>query len=583
MGIQKENWFIKNKKADFDLIGSSFQISPTLARLIVNRGVTSNEELEQYLNSSMKHMHNPLLMKDLDKACNLLVEKIKMGKTIRVIGDYDVDGVMATYILVKGISLCGGNVDFEIPDRIKDGYGINIQIVEAAIQDGIDTIVTCDNGIAARDQVNLAKKAGLTVIITDHHDIPIEEGVPQADAVVNPKQAECGYPFEGICGAVVAFKLVEVLFDKCFIDREKILDFVEFAAIATVCDVMDLAGENRIIVKEGLKRFSDTKNLGLAALTEACGLLGKDISAYHFGFVIGPCINASGRLESAKIGLNLLLCEEKEMAISYAKELKMLNDERKGMTQENLEQAIELVEAGQLLDDKVLVVYLPECHESLAGIIAGRLRERYNKPVLVLTKGEEGVKGSGRSIEEYNMFEELSQCKELLNKFGGHPMAAGLSLDENKVETLRRRLNEITLLTDEDLILKVSFDMVLPLEEISLGLIRQLERLEPYGKGNPKPLFALKDVEVVNGRRLGANGNFARLNIRTKSSRGNYTAMVFQNMLALEETVNEKYGVGAFDDMLRGAGTFIMDFVFSVDINEYNGTESVQLIIQNFR
>lgn len=579
----KEKWFIKNKQADFDLLASTYQIDPILARLIVNRGVSSMEEMEGYLNPSAKGLHSPYLMKDMEKTCRILMEKIQEGRPIRIIGDYDVDGVMSTYILLKGLSNCKANADYEIPDRIKDGYGINMELMKAAIADGIDTVITCDNGIAAREPIVFGKSQGLTVLVTDHHDIPIEEGVPDADAVVNPKQEDCGYPFKGICGALVAFKLVQVLYEKKGFPEEKIWDLLPFAAIATVCDVMDLVDENRIIVKLGLEKFKEMENPGLKHLAKECGLLGKDISAYHFGFILGPCINASGRLESAKTGLRMLLEKEEEKAAALAEELKKLNDERKAMTQEWLLKAIELVDTGSLFEDKVLVVYLPDCHESLAGIIAGRLRERYNRPVIVLTKGENIVKGSGRSIEEYNMFEQLSECRELLTKFGGHPMAAGLSLSEDKIQSLRHRLNEITALTEEDLTRKVSFDMVLPLEKISMGLIHQIERLEPYGKGNAKPLFALKDVEIVRGQVLGASQNVLKLTVKTPSSRGNMTAMVFQNILSFEEAAEEKYGPGAYEEMLAGRRTITMDLVFSLNINTYNGMDSIQLVVQNFR
>ncbi len=579
----KENWFIKNKKGNFSLIGNEYHIDPVIAQLIVNRGVNNKEEMEQYLNPSQKDMHNPLLMKDLEKSCEILKEKIKDGKKIRIIGDYDVDGVMATYISVTGLRNCGAQVDYEIPDRIKDGYGINIEIVKKAVLEGVDTIFTCDNGIAAREPIAYAKEKGLTVIVTDHHDIPMEDGIPGADAVVNPKQEDCSYPYKGICGAVVAYKLIEVLYDKFLVERKNVYELLEYAAIATVCDVMDLQKENRAIVKFGIAHFEDTKNLGLQALQEECGLLGKSINAYHFGFVIGPCINASGRLESAQLSLMLLLSKDREEAVRLAKKLKSLNDERKSMTEENLQAAIEMVENSSLIDDKVLVVYRKDCHESLAGIIAGRLRERYNKPAIVITKTEHGAKGSGRSIEEYHMFQELSKCSDILLKFGGHPMAAGLSLMEDHVDELRRRLNETTTLTKDDLIRKVSFDMVLPLEKIGVPLIRQMECLEPYGKGNEKPYFVLKNVEFVSAQILGINQNVLKCTLRTNSAKGMYTGMIFQNINGFREAVEEKYGNSSFDDLLARKKSIYMDIVFNLNINEYNGLESAQLIINNFR
>ncbi len=580
-----EKWFIKNRKADFDLIARTFGISPVLARLAVNRGVSSNEELERYLRPLMDHLHSPHLMKDMDKACEILKVKIAEGKTIRIIGDYDVDGVMSTYILYSALHKCGAKVDYEIPDRIKDGYGINIQIVEAAAEDGIDTILTCDNGIAAREQVRFAKEKAMTVLITDHHDIPIGEPLPSADTIVNPKQETCGYPFEGICGAVVAYKLVEALYETFGFDKKAVEEeFLEFAAIATVCDVMDLVNENRVIVKHGIEKLKRTRNIGLQALMQVNQLEPTNLSAYHLGFVIGPCINASGRLESAKIALKLFLTREKGKAELLAKELKALNEERKEMTEENLEKAICLVEENGLLEDKVLLVFLPGCHESLAGIIAGRLRERYNRPAIVLTKGKEGLKGSGRSTPEYSMFEELSKCKEYLTKFGGHPMAAGLSLEEGNMEPFRKALNELTTLTEEDLIPKISFDMALPLEQISIPLIREIDFLEPYGKENVRPLFAVKDVFVTGARAIGKEKNMLRLTVRSSSSNASFTAMLFRGYDMFASCMDEKYGEGTFERMLSGTGSPVaMDFVFYPSINEYNGMESIQIIIQHFK
>ena len=580
-----EKWFIKNKKADFDLIARNFGISPVLARLAVNRGVSSGEELEKYLRPLMKHLHNPHLMKDMDKTCEILKRKIAEGKAIRIIGDYDVDGVMAAYILYQALRKCGARADYEIPDRIKDGYGINIQIVEAAASDGIDTIITCDNGIAAREQVTFAKKMGMTVLITDHHDIPIGESLPPADTIVNPKQETCAYPFKGICGAVVAYKLAEVLYEAFGFEKKQAEEeFLEFAAIATVCDVMDLVNENRALVKHGIDKLKRTRNIGLQKLIQVNQLENANLSAYHLGFVIGPCINASGRLESAKIALKLFLTEENGKAELLARELKLLNEERKEMTEENLEKAIAMVEETELLEDKVLLVFLPECHESLAGIIAGRLRERYNRPTIVLTRGKEGLKGSGRSTPEYSMFEEISKCKEYLTKFGGHPMAAGLSLKEENLAAFRKALNENTVLTEEDLIPKVSFDMVLPLEEISLPLIREIDFLEPYGKENVRPLFAVKDLFVTGARTIGKEKNMLRLTIQSSSSHTSYTAMLFRGYDLFADRMDEKYGEGTFERILSGtASPVAMDFVFYPSVNEYNGIESVQIIIQNFK
>lgn len=579
-----EKWFIKNKKADFDLIARTFGITPVLARLAVNRGIGSNAALEQYLRPSLKYLHNPSAMKDMEKTCTVLEKKIAEGKHIRIIGDYDVDGVMAAYILYSALKKCGAKADYEIPDRIKDGYGINMQIVETAAKDGVDTILTCDNGIAAREQTAFGKEKGMTILITDHHDIPIGEPLPAADAIVNPKQEDCQYPFEGICGAVVAYKLAEALYERFGFAGQAVEDFLEFAAIATVCDVMDLIDENRIIVKYGIEKLKTTRNPGLQELIRVNQIENSNLSAYHLGFVIGPCINASGRLETAKTALRLLLTEERNEAALLAKELKVLNEERKAMTEENLKKAIELIENTGLLENKVLVVLLENCHESLAGIIAGRLRERYNRPVIVLTKGREGLKGSGRSTEEYSMFEEISKCKEYLSKFGGHPMAAGLSLPEENMEAFADALNKKTTLTEDDLTPKISFDMVLPFEEIGIPLIREIDFLEPYGKGNPKPLFAVRDIFITGARVIGKEQNMLRLTVKSSHSVKTYTAMLFRRFDEFADCVDEKYGAGTFEGLIAGTQSDIaMDFIFYPSINEYNGIESVQIIVQNFR
>lgn len=587
-----EKWFIKNKKANYKVIAARFGISEVLAQLIVNRDIKSNEELEAYIYPSLSHLQEASRLKDMDLAVSLLKQKIAEEKRIRIVGDYDVDGVMATYILYTGLRRVGANVDYEIPERMKDGYGINVSIIDAAYQDGIDTIITCDNGIAAINQIQHAKELGMTVIITDHHDIGFveEEGVrtyvvPKADAVVNPKQEDCTYPFEGICGGVVAYKLVDHLYETCEIPREELEPLLEFAAIATVCDVMDLVKENRDIVRFGLERMNETTNLGLRALLEETQILDKKLTVYHLGFVIGPCINASGRLESAKLSLQLFLSNSKEEAKRLAKQLKELNDDRKAMTNEGLEQAIALIEAEKRESDKVLVIYLPDCHESLAGIIAGRIKERFHRPTIVLTKAHEGVKGSARSIEEYNMFEELNKCKDLLTKFGGHPMAAGLSLEEENIDALRMKLNQVTTLTEEEMIPKVSIDMVLPLSKVNYGLIKEIGMLEPYGKGNVKPLFVLKDVHVIKAAIIGKNKNALKMTVSEKdNSSARFTAMLFQNLDRFEEVVVSKFGEEGLRAMYGGYQSPVyLDMVFYPDINEYNGIQTIQILVQNYR
>ncbi|WP_455718050.1 single-stranded-DNA-specific exonuclease RecJ [Anaerosporobacter sp.] len=586
----KEKWFLKNKKEDFIRIANEHHISEVLARLLVNRGLVDSEDINAYLHSSTDTMHNPHLLKDVDYACDILVEKISKDTRIRIVGDYDVDGVVSTFLLYTALTRVGANVDYEIPERMKDGYGININIIKAAKEDGIDTIITCDNGIAAIEQVRFAKEIGMTVIVTDHHDIPFveeDEGrtevLPPADAVVNPKQHDCNYPFPSICGAVVAFKLIEVLYERFSIDREESKKLLAYAAIATVCDVMDLVNENRVIVKYGLNLLRNTDNKGLEALMELHQINTFKLSAYHLGFIIGPCLNASGRLETAKIGLSLLLEQDGDKARKVATQLKELNDKRKDMTARGLEQAIEIIETTDLINHKVLVVYLPDCHESLAGIIAGRIRERYHKPAIVLTKAHEGVKGSARSIEQYNMFEELTKCKEYLDKFGGHPMAAGLSLKEENVEPLREALNERTVLTEEDFINKISIDVLMPLGYVREELVEELELLEPFGKGNEKPVFAEKNLSIMKADILGKNRNTLKLKVENQYGK-KMDALYFNQVDEFNEYLVGKYGNNEVDKIYKGIPNEIrISVVYYPNINEYNGMKTPQIIIQGIQ
>ncbi len=585
-----EKWFIKNKKADFQAIMERFKVSEVLARLIVNRNHETIEDIEAYLHPDLKHLHNPLLMKDMKKACDILKEKIKSQAKIRIVGDYDVDGVSSTFVLYTGLRRCGANVDYEIPHRIRDGYGINMNIIEAAYEDGVDTILTCDNGISAIEQVEKAKEMGMTVIITDHHDIPftmekeqIVCHIPNADAVINPKQTDCEYPWKSLCGAAVAFKLIQALYQEFGFDRKELGELLEVTAIATVCDVMDLVGENRIIVKNGLERLKTTKNQGLRALIDCNDIQFANLSAYHLGFIIGPCLNASGRLDTAKKGLKLLLADTPEEGKRIAEELKELNDTRKDMTAKGLEQAIQMVEGSDMNKDKVLVVYLKECHESLAGIIAGRIRERYNKPALVLTDTENGVKGSGRSIDQYNMYEELTKCKELLLKFGGHPMAAGLSLENCQVESFRGALNQYSTLTEEDFIPKVSIDVLLPLGYLNEKLVEELELLEPFGKGNTKPIFAEKNLKVRRATILGKNANVLKLQVVNAYGRV-MDAMYFGDVDSFINDLAEHYGQMEVDKMFQNRDNAItLSVIYYPSINEYGGYRSLQIIIQSYQ
>lgn len=587
----KERWFIKNRKADYKTMSLKYGISELMSKLIINRDIFEDEIIKSYVTPEFNKLHNPREMKDLELAVNILKEKIITNKKIRIIGDYDVDGVISVYMLYTALKKCNANVDYEIPDRIKDGYGINEKIIKEAKDDGIDTILTCDNGISAIDQIKYAKELGLTVIVTDHHDIPFVEDEnnkkiflrSDADAILNPKQKDCNYKFKSLCGAGVAFKLIEVLYEEFNIDKEECYKLIEFLAIATVCDVVDLIDENRIFVKKGLEKINNTTNLGLGELIRENEIQDKTISVYHLGFIIGPCINASGRLDNAKKGLRLLLADEEDEAVHLAKELVKLNAERKDMTMKGVEDAIEIIEGTEIINDKVLVVYLPHIHESLAGIIAGRIRERYNAPTLILTNGEEFAKGSGRSIEEYNMFEKLLECKDLLEKFGGHPMAAGLSIKEQNIDKLREKLNENSMLKDEDLIKKIKIDCVLPLDQINLRVIEDLEKLEPFGKGNEKALFGIKDVNVIKAQILGKNRNVLKLKLKSNSDKI-FDGIYFGDIEEFEQTICDKYNAEELSKLYDGIFNDVkLDFVFYPNINEYNGNVSIQIVIQNYR
>lgn len=568
-----EKWMVYNKKADFQKIGSEFGIDPVIARLIRNRDIQDMKEIRSYLYGTLAEIPSPWKMKDMERAVQILQKKITQKKKIRIIGDYDIDGVTATCILLKGLKRLNANVDTYIPDRVKDGYGMHEQLIDKALEDGIDTILTCDNGIAAAAEIEYAKKEGLTVIVTDHHDIPFrdtEDGriwiIPKADAVVNPKQNDCLYPNKNICGAVVAWKLIWALYERLGIDSDEIWDFLELAAIATVGDVMDLQGENRIIVKKGLKKLSSTSFEGLKALICVNNLEGAEITAYHVGFVIGPCINASGRLDTAARSLELLLADNMEDAMKLADDLYDLNQSRKAMTEQGKEQAIQSIEENNLGKDRVLVVYLPDCHESLAGIIAGRIREAYNKPVFVLTKGADGVKGSGRSIEAYSMYEELVKCSDLLTQFGGHPMAAGLSMEEKNVELFRRRLNDNCTLTEQDLIPQIMIDVPMPISYLSKKLTEQLKVLEPFGKGNSKPLFAQKNLRAVGIRVLGRNRNVAKM------------LLIDENGIKMDAVY---FGEAQeFVDFVQAHDT--ISVTYYPEINVFQGRENLQVVIKNY-
>lgn len=585
-----EKWFIKNNGIDPLKVSKDLGISEIIAKILINRDLVDYKDIKGFLEPKLVNLHSPLLMTDIELGANILKEKIENNKKIRIVGDFDVDGVISVYILYMSLVKLKGQVDFTIPDRVQDGYGINNSIIEQAKLDGIDTIITCDNGISAVDQVKRAKQLGLTVIITDHHDLPYveEDGVkkymtPDADAVINPKRLDCNYPFNKLCGAGVAYKLIEYLNSLFQIKIEETHLLLEFVAIATVCDVVDLIDENRIMVKRGLELINTTTNIGLKKLIEECGIGDKSLTVYHLGFVIGPTINASGRLDSALLALELLMTEDSDKAVEMAKKLRHLNDERKTMTQNGIEKVLNTIEKSPRSDDKVLVIYEPEIHESIAGIIAGRIKDKYYLPTIILTNGKEGIKGSGRSIEGYNMFDELTRCKDILNRFGGHPMAAGLTLDEDKIDILRSRLNSLTLLTNEDLIPKIYIDMGLPLEYINYQLVEDLQSLEPFGKGNPKPVFGGKSLHVNKGFVLGINKNVLKLNLESKSGI-TIEAIYFGDIEKFQKRLVDKYGNSELEKLFKGIENSInIDILYNPGINEYMGNSKLQVIIQNYR
>ena len=585
-----EKWYVAAKKADFNKWADEFHISPVLARILRNRDLTDEAELKKFLYGKLEDCYSPWLLKDMDKAVKLMTEAVQKDLPIRVIGDYDVDGICSSYILTKGLQIVGAQVDTAIPHRIHDGYGLNDHLIEEAKKDGIGMIVTCDNGIAAASQIELAASYGIQVIVTDHHEVPFTEGdgvrkeiLPPALAVIDPKQEQCHYPFKGICGGVVAYKLIQALAEQ--LSHPALLramdELLEFATLATVCDVMELKDENRIIVKEGLKRLQHTRNVGLKALMEVNDIQPEKLTAYHLGFVIGPCLNATGRLDTAKRALELIQSMTKVDAMSAARELKNLNDSRKNLTLQGVEQAVNYVKEHHLEQDKVMLIFLPDVHESLAGIIAGRIREKYNHPVFILTRGEEGVKGSGRSIEGYHMYEHMVEVKQYFTKFGGHKLAAGLSMREEDIEPLRAALNEKSGLTEDDFIPRVHIDVPMPLTYADEALARELALLEPFGVGNPKPLFAQKELVFLAGYKMGANGSFARFRVRTPE--GKPSQLVFFGDLSRFGTfLEEKFGAGSEAALYAGKGDFCISVTYQLGLNTYRGNTEVQLIMQNY-
>lgn len=590
-------WFMAAKKADFNKIAQQFHIDPVIARIMRNRDLVTEEEMQLFLRGTLEDLHEPRQLKDVEKAVRILNEKIKTGKKIRIIGDYDVDGICSTYILFKGLTVCGADVDAVIPHRMKDGYGINEALVEQALSDNVDTILTCDNGIAAKDVLEQGKGKGLTCIVTDHHEVPYEEidgekvyVIPGVDAVVDPKQEDCPYPFESICGAVVAYKLIQVLLVECNIDEAGIKqthrELLEMAGIATVCDIMPLKDENRIIVKKALEYLKDSQNPGLQALIAVNELEPSKLTSYSIGFVIGPCINATGRLDTAQLALELLQAKTFEDAVPIASALKKYNVNRKEMTEKGVEEAMALLESGAYDSDRVLVLYLPEVHESLAGIIAGRVREKTGKPAFVLTKAEDGVKGSARSIEAYSVYEEMTKCSHLFTKYGGHKMAAGLSLEEENVKPFRALINANCMLTEEDFEEKILIDVPMPMGYVNNRLIEQLEVLEPFGNGNEKPVFAQKNIVFKKGYRMGKKQNMARFEVLDEEERS-FTLVMFRGVERLEEYVDDKFGVGTSKQLFEASGMkgneLVMDIIYYPSLNEFRGRSNIQFLLQDFK
>ncbi|SFB23063.1 single-stranded-DNA-specific exonuclease RecJ [Clostridium frigidicarnis] len=582
-----EKWLVRNVKADYKFYSDALKVDEVIVKLLLNRGIKDLNEAREFINPSMENLNPPYLLKDLDKSVEIMRYSIENKEKILIVGDYDVDGVISTYILYRTLKDVGANVGYHIPHRITEGYGINIDIINRAKEEKVDLIITCDNGIAAIEQINHGKKLGMKVIVTDHHDIPFVENdmgrklvYPKADAIVNPKRDDCNYPFKKLCGAGVAFKFCQFLYEVLGYKEDKWKELLEFVAIATVCDVVDLTGENRTIVAKGLEGINKSTNYGLNALKNVTSLEDKEIGAYHLGFVIGPCINATGRLETAELSLKLLLSDSHEEAMLYANKLHDLNKERQDMTSLGVEKAIEQVEK-EFKEEKVLLLYLPDIHESIAGIIAGRIREKYNSPTFVITNAHDGAKGSGRSIEEYNMFEEMLKCKDIMDKFGGHPMAAGMSLKIENIDKLRMGLNEVCKLSKEDMVPKITIDMALRPEEVSLDLAKNIEILEPFGKSNSKPLFGAKKVKILGLSLMGKNKNFLKLKL--KYGENFIDGVMFNKVEEFKGDIENKHGSSSFEQLLNGNLTIEFDIVFNLDVNRFNNRECLQFVIKSFR
>ncbi len=582
----REKWFLQTKRADFNRIAEKYKVSPVIARIIRNRDIIEDKDIYEYLNADISHIGSPWLFKDMDKAVDILRIKISQRNKIRIICDYDVDGITSGYILLRALRERGAYIDIVVPHRIEDGYGINEKLIKKAFDDDVDTILTCDNGIAAYYQIQYAKNLGMTVIVTDHHEVPFEEQegmkkylIPNADAIINHKQQDCSYPFKELCGAMVAYQLISALYESMGVGNNEVRKFLPYAAIGTVCDVVELKGENRTVVKLGMEELKHSKDIGINTLIEECKLDKNHLNSFHFGFIIGPCLNASGRLDTAKCAIELLDCQDSVKAERYAKKLVELNAERKAMTDKGAKEAIQIAKD---LEDKVLVIYLKNCHESIAGIIAGRVREQYNKPTFILTDAEQGVKGSGRSIEEYDMYAELTKVKDILSKFGGHKMAAGISLERENIELLRKKLNENCNLSEEDLYLKVWIDMQLPLEYVTMDFVKQLDVIKPYGKGNEKPVFAEKKLKLIKLQIAGKNNNVLKM-VLENSNHYRMTAVKFNSAQNFMIYMREMFGEEEINKALQGIKNNIEFMVtYYPEINEYHGRTNLQIVIDRF-
>ena len=589
--MKKERWRLYAKKADFVAISKAYGINQVTARIMRNRGVETKEEIESYLKGDLDYLSDPALMKDADKAASLLEVAIANNELIAISSDFDNDGIFSGLLLKEAIIELGGRAAIFTPNRVMEGYGVNSRIVEEANANGASVLLTCDNGIAAFEAIDEAKKLGMTVIVTDHHEVPFEEHdgkkiylLPKADAIVDPKQEDCAYPFKSLCGTGVAYQLMTLLFRrmKRTMSRQEI--FLQYTAIATVADVMELVGENRILVRKGLSYLNHTNHIGLRALMEVCGISPKQVRAYHIGFILGPCFNAAGRLDTIVHALALLESKEYDQALALAGELWAMNEERKELTRVGTERAVELIEHATRKDEHVYLVYIKDCHESVAGIIAGRLRERYYRPVLVFTDAsEEGqIKASGRSIDDYDMFTELSAFRNLFLRFGGHKMAAGLTMEKKNLEILRDGLNARCTLTQTQLMPLVMIDAAMPLGYISEEVIADLEKLEPFGRANEKPLFAQQHLSVLRLSRIGKNRNVVKMSVMGLEGII-MDALYFGDTDVFFDFLEEEYGRDNVAAALRGMrNTIDIGVTYYPQINEFQGKRSLQIVIQNY-